>query len=145
MARIRVSTILDAPPARVWADVEHIASHVDWMADATAIRFTTPQTSGVGTTFECDTRIGPFKLMDLMEVTEWMPEHVMGVRHTGVVTGTGRFTLKKVRGGRTKFQWSEKLVYPIWLGGPVGAFVSKPVLRWVWRRNLTRLAARFAR
>jgi len=143
VARIRVSTILDAPPAKVWADVEHIASHVDWMADATAIRFTSSRTSGVGTTFECDTRVGPFKLTDVMEITEWVPGKVMGVRHSGVVTGTGRFTLKKVRGGRTKFQWNEKLVYPIWLGGAVGAFVSKPVLRWIWRRNLTRLADRF--
>ena len=144
MARIRINTILAAPPDAVWADVEDISSHVDWMADATAIRFTTEQTAGVGTIFECDTRIGPFKLTDVMEITEWQPGKVMGVRHTGVVTGTGRFTLKKATGGHTQFQWNEKLVYPIWLGGPIGAFLSKPVLRWVWRRNLTRLAARFS-
>lgn len=143
MARIRVSTVLDAPPARVWADVEDIASHVEWMADAVAIRFLAADTSGVGTRFECDTKIGPFTLTDMMEITEWVPGKVMGVHHSGVVTGTGRFTLKKLRGGRTRFQWSEKLVYPVWMGGPVGAFVSKPVLRWVWRRNLARLADRF--
>ena len=143
VARIKVSTLLDAPPDAVWRDVEHIASHVDWMADAAAIRFLTSQTSGVGTRFECDTKVGPFTLTDIMEITEWEPGKVMGVRHSGVVTGTGRFTLKKARGGRTQFQWKEKLVYPLWMGGPVGAFLSKPVLRWVWRRNLTRLAARF--
>jgi uncharacterized protein YndB with AHSA1/START domain len=144
VARIKVSTVLDAPPDRVWDDVEHIATHVDWMADAVAIRFLTSQTSGVGTRFECDTKVGPFTLTDVMEITEWVPGKVMGVRHTGVVTGTGRFTLKKLRGGRTRFQWNEKLVYPIWMGGPIGAFASKPVLRWIWRRNLTRLAGRFA-
>ena len=47
-------------------------------------------------------------------------------------------------GGRTQFTWKEKLVYPIWLGGPVGALVSKPVLAWVWRRNLRNLQQRFA-
>ena len=57
----------------------------------------------------------------------------------------GVFTLKKATGGRTQFQWKEKLVFPWWMGGPVGAFLSKPVLRWVWRRNLTRLASRFTR
>jgi len=143
MARIRISTVLDAPPDRVWADVQDISSHVEWMADAVAIRFVSPQESGPGTRFECDTTIGPFTLTDVMEITEWVPGKVMGVRHTGVVTGTGRFTLKKLRGGRTRFQWSEKLSYPLWMGGPVGAFLSKPLLRWVWRRNLARLAGRF--
>ena len=57
--------------------------------------------------------------------------------------GTGRFTLKKATGGRTQFRWKEKLVFPWWMGGPVGAFVSKPVLARVWRRNLQRLAGRF--
>jgi hypothetical protein len=144
MAKIRVTTILGATPDEVWADVADISSHVEWMADATAIRFVSPQTSGVGTRFECDTKVGPLKLTDVMEITQWVPGKVMGVRHTGIVTGTGRFTLKKATGGRTQFQWKEKLTYPLWMGGPVGAFVSKPVLRWVWRRNLTRLSSRFS-
>ncbi|MDQ3107207.1 MAG: SRPBCC family protein [Actinomycetota bacterium] len=143
MARIRISTIVDASPAEVWADVQDISSHVEWMADATAIRFLGDQTSGAGTRFECDTKVGPITLTDVMEITEWVPGKVMGVRHSGVVTGTGRFTLKKASRGRTQFQWREKLVYPLWMGGPVGAFLSKPVLRWIWRRNLTRLAQRF--
>ena len=143
MARIRVSTILDAPPHEVWADLSDIGSHVDWMADARAIRFLSPQTTGVGTRFECDTKIGPITLTDVMEITEWRPGRSMGVRHTGLITGNGRFTLRRARGGRTHFQWREKLTYPTRLGGRFGAFVSKPALRWVWRRNLRRLAARF--
>ena len=121
MAKVRVVTMLDASPDAVWADVADIGSHVEWMADATAIRFVSAQTSGVGTTFECDTKVGPFKLTDVMEITEWAPGKVMGVRHTGLVTGTGRFTLKRATGGRTQFQWKEKLVFPWWMGGPVGA------------------------
>jgi hypothetical protein len=144
MARIRVTTMLDAPPAEVWADVADLGSHVDWMADAHAIRFLGDRTEGVGTRFECDTRIGPLRTTDVMEITEWVPGKVMGVRHSGLVTGTGRFTLKKAVGARTQFQWSEKLTFPVWLGGQLGALVAKPVLRWVWRRNLTRLAERFA-
>ena len=143
VTHIRIGTILAASPEAVWADVSQIASHVDWMADAIAIRFTSLTTAGVGTTFECKTKIGPFKLTDVMEITEWEPARVMGVRHSGVVTGTGRFTLEPVAGGGTRFEWGETLAYPIWLGGPVGAFLAAPLLRWVWRRNLTRLAARF--
>ena len=34
------------PPAEVWRVLEPIESHVDWMADAEIIRFTTDQTRG---------------------------------------------------------------------------------------------------
>src|SRR3546814_15988908 len=100
------------------------------MADAVAIRFLTDQRSGVGTTFECDTKVGPIRLTDVMEITEWRPGQAMGVRHTGIVTGTGRFTLKKARGGRTQFPWKAKIVDPIWLGGPVAALVDTPRIAW---------------
>ncbi len=137
--------MLDAPPHVVWADLQDIASHSQWMADAVAIRFLTLQTAGVGTRFECDTKVGPFRLTDVMEITEWTPGKAMGVRHTGLVTGSGRFTLRRVRGGRTRFQWRETLHYPIWLGGPIGALVSKPILTRVWRRSMRNLQQRFAR
>ena len=143
MASIRVVTVLDAAPDVVWADLAKISSHVDWMVDATAIRFLSAQTSGAGTRFECDTKIGPLKLTDVMEITEWSPGKAMGVRHTGIVTGTGRFRLAAALGERTRFEWNEVLEFPIWMGGRLGAFAAKPVLRWVWRRNLAQLAARF--
>ena len=143
MAKVRVSTVLDAPPDVVWADVEDIATHHEWMADAVAIRFLGEQRRGVGTRFECDTKVGPFRLTDVMEVTEWAPGRAMGVTHVGLVTGTGRFTLRRLRGGRTRFQWKERLRFPWWLGGPVGALAAKPVLTWVWRRSMRNLARRF--
>ena len=138
--RIRVSTLIPAPPERVWEDVRDLASHVEWMADAEAIRFTTSQTSGVGAAFDCETRIGPLRTTDRMEVVEWLEGSVIGVRHVGVVTGTGRLTLTP-EGGGTRFSWDEQLAVPWWLGGPLAA----PVLRFVWRRNLRRLRSRFER
>ena len=143
MAKIRVSTVLDAAPDAVWADVEDIATHHEWMADAVAIRFLGDQRRGVGTRFECDTKVGPFRLTDVMEVTEWAPGRAMGVTHVGLVTGTGRFTLRRVRGGRTRFPWKARLRFPWWLGGPIGALAAKPVLTWVWRRSMRDLQRRF--
>ena len=84
MARIRVHTVIDAPPSVVWSHLEHIEDHVDWMTDAKAIRFTSRRHQGVGTTFDCDTAVGPFRLTDRMEVTEWVPRKAMGVRHGGL-------------------------------------------------------------
>src|SRR4051812_20637618 len=139
MARIRVATVIDAPPRSVWASIRDIATHVGWMEDAVAIRFTSPEQAGVGTTFECDTRVGPFSLTDLMEVTEWDERKRMGIRHVGLVTGSGRFTLRRARGGRPRFTWDEKLRFPWWMGGPIGGAVGAQLLRRVWRRNLRNL------
>ncbi len=143
MPKIRVQTTIDAPPSTVWAYLADLESHPQWMPDALRIRFLTRRTSGVGTRFECDTRIGPFQTTDVMEITEWKPGKAMGVRHVGLVTGSGRFTLRKARGDRTRFTWTERLRFPLRRGGPIAAYASKPVLKRVWKRNLRNLAARF--
>lgn len=140
MPRIRVRTRIAASPRDVWRAIEDVTSHVRWMEDAVAIRLTGGRTGGVGTTFECDTKVGPLRLLDRMEVTEWETRRSMGIRHAGLVTGSGRFTLRRRRGG-TLFTWDERLRFPLWAGGAVGGAVAKPVLRRVWRRNLSNLKA----
>ena len=120
--------------------LEPIERHVDWMADAVSIVFDGPLRRGVGTRIWCVTEIGPFRVIDHMEVTAWEPQRSMGVRHAGVVTGVGRFDLEPIDGGRaTRFSWTERLRFPWWMGGPLGAWLALPVLRWVWRRNLAAL------
>jgi hypothetical protein len=138
---IIVSTDIDATTARVWEVVEPVERHIEWMHDAVAIRFTSEQTRGAGTEFLCDTKVGPIKLVDRMEITEWVPGEVMGVRHTGLVTGVGRFTLEPIDlGRRTRFTWAEDLTFPWWMGGPIGAWVGgKIALGPIWRRNLKNL------
>ncbi len=140
MSAIAVSIVIDALPDDVWKVLEPVERHVDWMADAEAIRFTTGQTRGVGTKFLCDTKVGPIRMTDPMEITEWEPGHAMGVRHTGIVSGVGRFTLSQ-RGPRsTNFIWRENLTFPWWLGGPIaGVLGGKVVLKFIWNRNLKAL------
>jgi carbon monoxide dehydrogenase subunit G len=143
MSQITVSTELNATPAEVWEILEPVERHVDWMADAVAIRFVTDQTRGVGTQFLCDTKVGPIRLTDEMEITEWVPEKSMGVRHTGIVTGTGVFTLEAIDlDRRTRFTWSEDLQFPWYLGGRIGEVVGgQVVMKAIWRRNLKALRA----
>jgi hypothetical protein len=127
----------------VWADVCNVASHVEWMEDAEEILLTSSSTEGVGTTFTCRTKVGPFRLTDRLEVTEWEPERCIGIHHRGAVGGTGMFRLgRRLRGGTT-FVWQERLAFPWWMGGPIGAFVGARVLKRIWRRNLANLRARF--
>jgi carbon monoxide dehydrogenase subunit G len=127
----------------VWEYLRSIERHVDWMEDAVAIRFCAAQTEGVGTAFETDTKVGPIRLVDKMVVTDWDPGRAMGIRHTGVVTGTGRFTLA-AEGTGTRFTWEEELAFPWWMGRSLGGRAGAPVLRRIWRRNLENLRQHFA-
>ena len=137
---LRVSVLIGASRGQVWDVVRDIGAHVRWMQDAEAIRFTSPHTEGVGTTFECDSRLGPFRLKDSMEVVEWRAGRSMAIRHVGAVSGTGRFTLH-VRPRGTLFVWQERLRFPWWMGGPLGSALAGPFFRYVWKRNLRNLKA----
>ena len=136
-----VAVVIDRPTDDIWREVAVIESHVEWMADATEIRFLTLQREGVGTRFECDTKIGPLTTTDVMEITDWQPGYRIGVRHTGAVEGTGEFTLTAVGDNRTDFRWCEQLRFPWYFGTHLGARVARPILGWVWRRNLRALKA----
>jgi hypothetical protein len=139
VAGIVVCTPIAAPAEAVWAAIEDLSTHTRWMHDAVAIRFEGDQRSGTGTRFECDTKVGPLSLVDVMEITRWEPGRCMGVRHRGVVTGEGVFHLDPGFDGGTAFSWIEDLRFPWWLGGPVGAWLARPVLARIWRRNLEAL------
>jgi len=140
--RIEVATDIDASPTEVWAVLEPVESHVEWMADAVRITFRTDQRRGVGTEFECLTRVGPLSTTDVMTITEWEPESVMGIEHRGVVVGRGRFTLSPLAVQRTRFRWEEELHFPAWMGGRLGEIVAKPILARLWLGNLRRLRSR---
>jgi hypothetical protein len=129
-----------ASPTEVWRAVEDISTHPAWMRDAAEITFLSEQHEGVGAEFACLTKVGPLRNHDVLRVTEWEPGVVMGIAHTGVVTGTGRFTLAP-DGTDTRFCWEEVLRFPWWMGGPIGERAAKPVLGFVWRKNLRRLKA----
>jgi hypothetical protein len=131
--RIAVRRTIRADVGVVWDALADLGAHVEWMVDAKAIRFTSRTTEGVGTTFDCDTQVGPLKLRDRMEVTEWDPERAMAVRHVGLVTGEGRFTLHPSPKG-TELRWEEELAFPWWLPSLPAALVLKQLWRWNLRR-----------
>jgi hypothetical protein len=135
---VHVCITIDVPPPQVWAGIENVERHVDWMRDAESIRFRSDQHAGVGTEFDCVTKVGPLRTTDRMVVTEWTPVAAMGIEHHGLVTGAGRFTLRPSDGG-TEFCWDEELTFPLRMGGRAGEVVARPVLQRIWRSNLERL------
>lgn len=138
--RIWIAKTIEAPKDVVWLELSSIDRHVIWMLDAVAIDFTTDQRRGVGTSFRCRTKVGPFRTTDQMTITSWIDGREIGVEHRGLVRGTGRFTLRGEMGRTCVLRWEERLTFPIWLGGPVTAMVAKPILKSIWIRNLDRLA-----
>ena len=135
MVRIIQHVDIAAPLDAVWRAASDLATHDRWMTDAESIVFLSDTRSGAGTVMQVRTVVGPFRMTDIMEVTEWEEGKVIGVRHEGLVTGEGRFILAPMAGG-TRFTWREDLTFPLRLGGPVTAFLAKPVLSLLWRRNL---------
>ena len=140
MPRIKIEVCIRAPLQLVWEMVADIRTHTEWMVDAESITVTSDCSSGVGTTFDCVTKIGPFRTIDHMEITEWIEERVMGVAHRGLVSGSGRFTLQEAGPSDTNFSWEETLTFPWWIGGRLTIIGSTPVLKAIWRGNLRRLS-----
>ena len=121
--------MIKAPRKDVWRVVKDVPSHVQWMEDALSIRFTSP------TTFDCQTKVGPFRTLDRMTITLWEPGRGIGIAHTGLVKGAGTFTLRTTGFRRTRFTWREDLDLPWWMAPPL----ARLVLKRIWRRNLRNL------
>jgi len=122
----------------VWKTISNLTDHPTWMKDAVSLEFTTDQTSGVGTHMKVETKLGPFRTIDVLRVTGWEEGHHIVVEHRGVITGTGRLAAL-ADNGTTLVTWTETLRFPWWLGGPVSAWVARPFLKSTWRKNLRRL------
>ncbi len=142
MPGITVSVDIAAPLEEVWEAAADLESHAEWMTDAESIEILSDSRQGVGTTMRVVTRVGPFRTDDVIEVLEWIERERIGVRHTGLVQGTGSFELAAAGAGLTRFTWSERLSFPWFLGGSLTALLAAPVLRAIWTRNLRRLRAR---
>jgi len=135
---IRGEITINAPIAEVWARLADISSHVEWMADAESIAFTSPSHAGVGASFDCATKVGPLRTTDKMTVTEWEVGRRFGVAHSGVVSGVGVFELAERGPCLTNLTWTEDLRFPWFLGGVLAAFAARPVLKRLWMGNLHR-------
>ncbi len=140
---VTVSVTVPAPIAEVWEEAARLENHVEWMADAHSIEFVGEQTRGVGTEISVETRVGPLRTTDHMRFTVWEPPRRMAVEHRGVFQGTGEFLLEPLSETSTVFTWDEAIRFPWWMAGPAGAWVARPVLAAIWRRNLRRFRDRF--
>ena len=141
MVQITVRDVYPASVAELWSELSRLERHVYWMHDALAIEFASEQRRGVGTTFTCRTRVGPLVTRDVMRVVEWREGAAIAVEHRGLVRGRGRFTLIGDT-HQVELTWHERLDFPWWALGPIGALAAAPILRRLWRANLATLGRR---
>mgnify|MGYP000847386440 FL=1 len=75
-------------------------------------------------------------ILDTMEIRKWHPPLLCEVDHIGrVIRGSGKFELKKIKGG-TIFYWHEEIIAP-----PIVLLFVKPVLMagvWLSLRRFAR-------
>ena len=140
MATIEISTHINVSPDALWEELRHIDRHVNWMHDAASISFLSSTTEGIGTKFNCLTKVGPFKTTDVMTITQWEEARIMGVEHVGLVKGTGTFQIAPQSEGSI-ITWKESLTFPWWMLGSFGSLFASPILRLIWKKNLKNLKA----
>lgn len=85
-----------------------------------------------------ETRVGPLRTLDVIEVTGWDEGHSIEVVHHGLVKGRGTLSAT-AQGEQTLLSWEEDLSFPWWLGGVIAAWIARPALTALWRGNLDRL------
>lgn len=113
LSEFRARVTIDAPVSQVWRELVNWESQGNWMA-LTKVTSSDKgaDDSGVGTTIEAFTGVGPFGVLDKMKVTEWQPPTFCRVDHYGkIIKGIGEFELIEV-GGKTRFDWFEKIEAP---------------------------------
>lgn len=140
LARIEVSTHMEAPPQHVWAVLVDWERQAEWMVDASRIDVVSGAREGVGVLLRCRTDILGVGVNDDLVVTEWSPARVLGVQHLGwVIRGVAAIELTPTPYG-THVTWWEEADIPF---GVVGETVASPVVvPWVhrvFRRNLANL------
>ena len=119
---LRITIKLPCSQERAWAAIADWESQGNWMLQTkvwSELDQDRTVKNGKGVLIFAFTGIFPklypklkLGILDTMEVTNWKPPHLCEVMHIGrIIRGTGKFELKKVRGG-TIFYWQEEVIAP---------------------------------
>lgn len=141
MARVEVTTHVEAEPARVWAVLTDWESQAEWMRDAVEVTILSPHREGVDVVVRCRTRIAAGLVVnDDLITTEWDAPRVLGVRHTGwLIRGVAAFELQPTAHG-THVTWWEEIDPPLgFVGEAAVGLIAVPLVTRVFRSSLAGL------
>lgn len=140
MARIEVSTHIEAPVSQVWDVLVDWEGQARWMHDARSVTVLSAHREGTGVVLRCVTDIAGLLVNDDMAVTEWVAQERIGVAHLGmIIRGVGAFELSPTHAG-THFTWWEEVEAPLGgLGEALAQALVAPLVTRVFRRSLAGL------
>lgn len=130
---------INATVNKVWRALVEWEKQGDWMAlTRVSASDNGADDSGIGTTIEAFTGVGPFGVLDKMKVISWEPPHFCRVDHYGkVIKGIGEFRLVDL-GDKTRFDWYEEIKAPALI-----LFLIKPFILLTVNFSLRRFARTF--
>jgi uncharacterized membrane protein len=138
---VEIHTEIEVPTdrQRTWDLLVDLELQPKWMKDALSIEKLTEGPVGVGTVMRVPTQILFLRTTDHMEVTAFEPLEKWSVKHVGLVTGEGTFTLQNSStGAGTLVHWHERLSAPLGLLGRMGMTLFRPALRHQFHSDLVR-------
>ena len=145
MITIRVCTTIAASPELVWAAVERIESHIEWMQDAESITFRSAQHEGSARSSTASRASDPCTPRTVSSSRCGSRARRWGSRTAVRSPAKANSGCTPWGDGATQFCWEERLRFPWWLGSVAGEQAGKPVLRRLWQGNLARLKAQIER
>ncbi len=138
---VEIHTEITVPSDRqkTWDLLVDLELQPVWMKDALSIEKLTEGPVGVGTVMRVPTQILFLRTTDRMEVTEFELLSRWAVKHVGLVTGEGAFSLHDApEGSGTIVHWHERLSAPLGIIGRFGMTLLRPVLRHQFHSDLVR-------
>ncbi len=141
---VEIHTEISVPTdrAQTWELLIDLQKQPEWMKDALSIEQLTDGPVGVGTVMRVPTQILFLRTTDRMEVTAFDPLEKWSVKHIGLVTGEGTFSLRDDEAGRgTIVHWHERLSAPLGILGRIGMTLFRPALRYQFHSDLVRFRA----
>jgi len=104
------------PVERVWEETSNIEAYPDWWKDLKKAKMRGPESKlQLGSVADCEVKGAlPFRLRFTVEVTRFEPPHLLEIKSTGGLVGTGRWTLApKDNGALSTFYWDVGTSNPI--------------------------------
>jgi carbon monoxide dehydrogenase subunit G len=128
--------VLPARPETVWELITDWENQGDWMLEATNFVVLSEEREGTGVIAEATVKIGGISTRDKVYVTIWEPSKRLGIKHDGWVSGEAEMLLTDLGERGTHIFWREELQPPLGFLGAIGLSLFRPLMRWIFNRDL---------